>query len=124
MKILYVEDNPMNLRLVRKFLQNNQVQVLWAADGLSGLELALQEIPDLILMDINLPIMDGLEVMKLLRQKPETAELPMIALSANTRQSDKEQYLAAGFDDYIAKPYSHQELLNTIARYLPNLVDT
>jgi two-component system, cell cycle response regulator DivK len=120
-KILYIEDNTMNMRLVGKFLQAMNIQLLWASDGLSGLEMALEKLPDMILMDINLPSMDGMAVMSVLRQQPSTADLPIIAVTANAMHGDRERYLIAGFNDYLAKPLARQELINTIQRHLPIL---
>jgi CheY-like chemotaxis protein len=75
----------------------------------------------MILMDINLPNMDGVAVMSVLRQQPSTADLPIIAVTANAMHGDRERYLIAGFNDYLAKPLARQELINTIQRHLPIL---
>jgi two-component system, cell cycle response regulator DivK len=117
-RILYVEDNVQNMRLVRKMLLTGGYEMVEAVDGMSGLEVATREIPDLILMDINLPDIDGMEVTARLRQNPATASIPVIALTANAMHGDRERFLSAGCDGYIAKPITKNELLNTIAHFL------
>lgn len=117
-RILYVEDNFQNKRLVRKILQAHGYEVLEADDGLTGLELAFHEQPDLILMDISLPGIDGIEATRRLKAYPETDRIPVIALTANAMRGDRERFLAAGCDDYLAKPISTAELLDLLHRYL------
>ncbi len=117
-KILYVEDNPLNLRLVRKMLEHAGYEVVGATDGLSGLAIAEEERPDLILMDINLPDIDGLEVTNRLKATTELAHIPVIALTANAMHGDRTYYLAAGCDGYVSKPVIKQELLNMIEHFL------
>ena len=117
-KILYVEDNPQNMRLVRKMLKGNNYDLIEAPDGCSALQVAMREMPDLILMDINLPDIDGLEVTNRLRAEPDFPEVPIIALTANAMIGDKERFLNGGCDGYIAKPVSRRELLSTIEQYL------
>src|SRR5574341_1466506 len=118
-KILYVEDNPQNMRLVRKFLSMAGYEMLEAADGLTALDMAGSQCPDLILMDINLPDIDGVEVTARLKATPELAHIPVVALTANAMHGDRERFLAAGCDGYIPKPITRNELLNTIAHLLP-----
>jgi len=117
-KILYVEDNPQNMRLVRKMLRIGGYDMIEASDGNSGLEIAARERPDLILMDINLPDIDGIECTSRLKATQELSHIPVIALTANAMFGDKERFLDAGCDGYIAKPVTKNELLNTIALYL------
>ncbi|MCU0500033.1 MAG: response regulator [Anaerolineae bacterium] len=117
-RILYIEDNPQNMRLVRKILVHHGYTVLEAIDGGSGLQTAYIERPDLILVDINLPDIDGLEVTTQLKQHPELRQTPVIALTANAMIGDRERTLAAGCDDYLPKPVSKQDLLDTVAKYL------
>jgi two-component system cell cycle response regulator DivK len=117
-RILYVEDNPQNMRLVRKFLMMAGYEMLEAPDGLSGLRVASTECPDLILMDVNLPDIDGLEATARLKANPQLAHVPVIALTANAMHGDRERCLAAGCDGYIPKPVTKSELLNTIALLL------
>lgn len=119
--ILYIEDNPQNLRLVRKMLSNAQINMLSAMDGLEGLKMAQREKPNLILLDINLPVMDGIEVAGHLKNDESLAHIPVIALTANAMYGDRERYLEAGCDDYLAKPISRRELLNMLAKYLTPL---
>jgi two-component system cell cycle response regulator DivK len=117
-KILYVEDNPQNMRLVRKILVASGYAVIEAVDGLSGLAAAQQERPDLILMDVNLPDISGLEATQRLKAAPDTALIPIIALTANAMHGDRETALASGCDGYLAKPVMKTELLNTVAFFL------
>jgi len=117
MKILYVEDNPQNMRLVRKMLSIGGHDMLEALNGKSGIETAESEVPDLILMDINLPDIDGMEVAGYLKSNPRLAHIPIIALTANAMFGDRERFLAAGCDGYLAKPISKNELLNTVSHF-------
>jgi two-component system cell cycle response regulator DivK len=118
MKILYIEDNPQNMRLIRKMLQVGGYELLEALDGNSGLEVASLENPDLILMDVNLPDLDGMEAISALKSDPKLHRIPVIALTANAMYGDKEQFLDAGCDGYLAKPVSKNELLTTVAYFL------
>lgn len=118
MKILYVEDNPQNMRLVRKMLGSGGYEMLEAPDGLSGLQIAEAEQPVLILLDINLPDIDGIEVTRRIKSNPSLAHIPVVALTANAMFGDRERFLDAGCDGYLAKPVSKTELLNTLAYFL------
>lgn len=118
MKILYIEDNPQNMRLVRKMLTVGGYDMLEALDGQTGLEVAAREIPDLILMDINLPDIDGMEATGRIKADPRLCHIPVIALTANAMYGDRERFLDAGCDGYIAKPVSKNELLNTLSYFL------
>ncbi len=113
--ILYVEDNPQNLRLVRKILGSAGYQVIEATDGASGLRAIYDQQPDLVLMDVNLPDTDGLEITRQVRATPELANTRIIALTANAMHGDRERCLEAGCDGYIPKPITKAELLNTVA---------
>lgn len=117
--ILYIEDNPLNMRLVRKILNSFGYEMLEAIDGMSGLRIAQEKMPDLILADINLPDIDGLEVTARLKKNPDLARIPIIALTANAMHGDRERCIAAGCDGYVAKPVARQELKNTLAHFLP-----
>lgn len=117
-RILYVEDNPLNMRLVRKILKSLGYEMFEAIDGLSGVDLAINEQPNIILMDINLPDIDGIEATTRLKQEDSTRNIPIIALTANAMHGDKERFLEAGCDGYLAKPVSKLELQNTIAIFL------
>ncbi|MGQ9889685.1 MAG: response regulator [Aggregatilineales bacterium] len=121
-KILYIEDNPQNMRLVRKILQHSGYEMIEATDGLTGVALAAQELPDLILMDINLPDIDGLEATARIKALPQMAHVPVIALTANAMHGDRERFIAAGCDGYLAKPVTRIELLNTLAHFLGHTV--
>jgi CheY-like chemotaxis protein len=117
-QILCVEDNPQNMRLVRKILTTAGYSVLEAVDGATSIEMAETELPNLILMDVNLPDIDGLEAASRLRRNPKLATTPIIALTANAMHGDRERCLAAGCNGYVPKPITKTELLNTIAHFL------
>ncbi|MBZ0277575.1 MAG: response regulator [Anaerolineae bacterium] len=117
-RILYVEDNPQNMRLVRKILRSAGYDVLEATEGLTGVAVAAREIPDLILMDINLPDINGLEATARLKASPQLSWIPVIAVTANAMHGDRENCLAAGCDGYLAKPVMKNELLQTVATFL------
>lgn len=109
-KILIVEDNLANLKLVTMLLRRVDHTVLGAVDAESGMALALAERPDLILMDIQLPGMDGLTATRRLKENPATTAIPIIALTALAMKDDEAKAIAAGCDAYIAKPLRYQEL--------------
>ena len=117
-KILIVEDNPDNMSLVVFLLQSAGHTVLTAMDAEAGLTLARDEQPNLILMDIQLPGMDGLEAIVLLKRDDATRAIPVIALTALAMKGDEERIRAAGCDGYIAKPMRYQEFLATVAAQL------
>ncbi|MCA0455519.1 MAG: response regulator [Chloroflexi bacterium] len=118
-KILYVEDNPQNMRLVRKILVAAGYEVIEATNGLAGIASAERDKPDLILMDVNLPDINGLEATSRLKaMPPDVSEIPIIALTANAMHGDRENCIAAGCDGYLAKPVMKNELLNTVALFL------
>lgn len=117
-KILYIEDNPGNRMLVRRILMVEDFVIVEAEDGSLGIEAALREKPDLILMDMNLPEMDGYELTKKLRSISELDGIPIIAMTANVMLGDKEKTLEAGCDGYIPKPIDVDELPRQIRRFL------
>ena len=117
-KILIVEDNPANMTLATFLLQSAGHAVLSARDAETGLALARLEQPDLILMDIQLPGMDGLEATALLKSDPATRAIPVIALTALAMKGDEQRILAVGCDGYIAKPLAYKEFLATISTRL------
>ena len=117
-KVLVVEDNPANMTLATFLLQSAGHTVLSAVDAEAGLTLARQEHPDLILMDIQLPGMDGLEATSQLKRDHATRAIPVIALTALAMKGDEERIRAAGCDGYIAKPMRYKEFLATIAAQL------
>ena len=110
-KILLIEDEPNQVELIHYNLKAEGYEVLVALDGEEGLELALEEIPDLILLDWMLPKVSGIEVCRQLRRSKITREIPIIMLTARSEESDKIRGLDIGADDYITKPYSIKELL-------------
>jgi two-component system, cell cycle response regulator DivK len=116
--ILCVEDNPQNMRLVRKILAGAGYQVIEAVDGLSGLQAIEEQMPDLVLIDINLPDIDGLEVTARIKAIPSLAVIPVVALTANAMHGDRERCLAAGCSGYVPKPITKNELLTTVAHFI------
>jgi two-component system cell cycle response regulator DivK len=117
-RILYIEDNPLNMKLVRRMLTDMGYSMIEASDGEYGIRQALTASPDLILMDINLPDVDGLTVTRKLKGDPRLRHIPIVALTANSMHGDREQCLAAGCDAYLAKPVSRLELRNVLERFL------
>jgi len=116
--VLVVEDNPGNMTLSTFLLETAGHTVLSATDAESGVALARSRQPELILMDIQLPGMDGLQATALLKADPATSAIPVIALTALAMKGDEERIRAAGCDGYIAKPLSYQEFLATVAAHL------
>ncbi|HEY2065624.1 MAG TPA: response regulator [Gemmatimonadaceae bacterium] len=116
--VLIIEDNRANMTLATFLLQSAGHDVLSATDAEAGLALAHTEQPDLILMDIQLPSMDGLEATMLLKRDAATRAIPVVALTALAMKGDKERILAAGCDAYIAKPIRYKEFLAVIAGQL------
>ena len=112
--ILIVEDDGKNMKLLRDILNMSGYVTIEADDGRKAVELAKQERPDLILMDIQLPIMDGLEATKLIRADLATQHIPIFALTAFAMGGDRERFIQAGCDDYISKPYNIEELLEKV----------
>ena len=117
-KILLVEDNEMNRDMLSRRLQRKGHEVLIAVDGIQGVELAQSHNPDLILMDMSLPVLDGWEATQQLKAAPETSGIPIIALTAHAMAGDREKILGAGCDGYIAKPVDPQSLPSDVGRYL------
>jgi two-component system cell cycle response regulator DivK len=116
--VLIVEDNPTNMRLAAFLLETAGHTVLGARDAEAGLTLARNEQPSLILMDIQLPGMDGLEATALLKRDDSTRAIPVIALTALAMKGDEERIRAAGCDGYIAKPMRYPDFLATVAAHL------
>lgn len=113
--LLYIEDNPANLMLVEDIIARRQdVTLLTAIDGKSGIEMARDALPDVILMDINLPGLSGIEVLKILHEDPAIAHIPVLAISANAMPHDIQRGVQAGFFDYITKPLKVNEFINTM----------
>jgi CheY-like chemotaxis protein len=119
LSILAIEDNDDMREFLQRILERRGFRFLGAGDGVDGLELAMRERPDLILMDLALPTLDGYEATRLLKTKPEFASIPIVAVTAHARAVDQERALEAGCDAYISKPYSIHELFALIDRLLP-----
>jgi len=117
-KILIVEDNPQNMRLMEMILRAKKYALLKATDGKEALDIVVRERPELVIMDIQLPKMSGYEVTKRLRQMPEFANLPIIALTAYAMKGDEEKFIEAGCDAYLSKPINTRELPELIAAML------
>ena len=117
-RILIVEDNDKNLKLVRDVLQAKGYTTLEAGTAEDGLAIARDEAPDLILMDIQLPGMSGIEALKALRADPATAALPVVAVTASVMQQDRQEIMRAGFDGFIEKPINLHGLLDTVQKAL------
>ena len=115
--VLYIEDNFHNRRIVRKILQSQGYTVLEAEDGVTGLEMVEREKPPLILLDISLPGMDGLEVLARIKGDPELREIPVIAVTASAMRGDRERFLAAGCDDYLSKPIRAMDLIDKLREH-------
>lgn len=114
-KILLVEDNEDNRDMLSRRLERKGFTVTLAVDGQDGVDKARSEIPDIILMDMSLPVMDGWEATKVLKDDPDTAQIPVIALTAHAMSSDREKAIEAGCNDYDTKPVDLQRLLNKIS---------
>ena len=115
--VLVVEDNPDNMVTVRAILQN-EYRVLEAADGKEGLKIALTERPDLVLLDMSLPEMDGHTVVQEIREDASTRHIPVIALTAHAMKGDREKFIEAGCDDYISKPIEAEHILRKLEEWL------
>ncbi len=118
MKVLIVEDNPANMKLAADLLTGQGYTVLQATDAGTGIRLVQAEKPDLVLMDIQLPDMDGLTATGILKKDPATRDIPIIALTAFAMRDDEATMLAAGCDGYIAKPIRYREFLATVKQFL------
>ena len=115
-RILVVEDNEMNRDMLSRRLQRRGYEVLIAMDGESGVETTTRERPDLVLMDMSLPVIDGWEATRRIKADPATAAIPVIALTAHAMAGDRERAIEAGCDDYDTKPIDLPGLLDKIAR--------
>jgi len=118
--VLYIEDNYHNRRIVRKILQSRGYTVVEAEDGITGLALVRELRPPVILLDIGLPGMDGLEIVGRIKADQELSETAVIALTASAMRGDRERFLAAGCDDYLSKPVQASELINMVTAYYPS----
>jgi CheY-like chemotaxis protein len=118
-RILYVEDNEDNIYMLARRLERRGFEVIAAPDGAQGVAMAHSERPDLILMDLRLPVLDGWEATRLLKAQAETRGIPVIALSAHAMAADRDAALAAGCDDFDTKPIQFARLLEKIEALLP-----
>ena len=114
--VLIVEDNEKNMKLARDVLQAKGYQTLEAVTGEEGVRLAKAELPDLVLMDIQLPGINGIEAFKQLRADAKTARIPVVALTASVTPTDRSAITAAGFDAFIGKPINLKEFVDTVKR--------
>ena len=116
-KILYVEDNEDNVYMLRRRLEKHGYEMIVAGDGAQGVAAAQREKPDLILMDLSLPVLSGWDAARQLKDAPETNAIPIIALSAHALDGEREKALAAGCDDFETKPVDLARLLEKMARF-------
>lgn len=117
-KILLVEDNEMNRDMLSRRLERKGFEVIIAVDGLEGVNMARSEKPDLVLMDMSLPVMDGWEAVRTLKDDPETQAIPVLGLSAHAMTPDRDKAINAGCDDYDTKPVDIKRLLEKIQALL------
>src|SRR3990172_8285833 len=118
-KILVVEDNEQNRILMRQILKHHGYEVLEAADGAAGLAMAGEHMPDLILLDLQMPVMGGLAVIRELRKTPELSKLKVIAVTSFAMKGDREKALEAGFDEYVTKPIDTRKFIELVKNILP-----
>ena len=116
--ILIVEDDPRNLKLIRDLLQIRGYTTLEATDGKQGVDMARAKMPDLIIMDIQMPVMNGFEATSILKADPVTKSITIVALTAFAMQGDREKCMEAGFNDYITKPLDTRAFMTKIREYL------
>ena len=116
-RILIAEDNEKNIKLFRDVLELSGYETLEALTGEQAIELATRHTPDLVLMDIRLPGTDGLEALRRLRDDERTADIPIVALTAQAMAGDRERFLEAGFNGYVSKPVNIEEFIGTVRHY-------
>ena len=117
--ILYVEDNEYNRKIVRQLFSRSSYRLIEATDGESGVAMAQQELPNLILMDVQLPKMSGLDATRVLKSDARTSHIPIIVITSFALSGDREKAAEAGASSYLAKPYSPRELMALVRQYLP-----
>jgi two-component system cell cycle response regulator DivK len=120
-RILVVEDNAKNMKLFRDVLVATGYRTLEATTGSEAVDLASEHTPDLVLMDIQLPDLDGVQALRRLREDPRTASIPVLALTAQAMHGDRERFLAAGFDGYLSKPVDVRQLIGTVREHCDGL---
>ncbi|HXL45333.1 MAG: response regulator [Candidatus Rokubacteria bacterium 13_1_40CM_4_69_39] len=118
-RVLYVEDNEYNRKIVRQLLSRTSYRLLEAMDGEEGVAMAQRELPDLILMDVQLPKLSGLDATRRLRADPRTAHIPLVVVTSFALSGDGQRAIDAGASAYLAKPYSPRDLLALIRKLLP-----
>jgi two-component system cell cycle response regulator DivK len=118
-RVLIVDDNDRNLRLAREVLRLAGFETLVASTGGEGISLALEQVPDVILMDIRLPDMDGTDAARTLKADPRTAAIPIVAVTSHAMKGDRELLLRAGFDGYLEKPISVREFPEQVRGFAP-----
>ena len=116
-QVVVVEDNERNMKLFREVLESSGYRTLEAETGERAVALTIEHRPDLVLMDIHLPDIDGVEALRLLRADERTGSVPVVALTAQAMEGDRERFLAAGFDGYLSKPVNIMDLLDAVRRY-------
>ncbi|KMY67335.1 hypothetical protein AAU61_10835 [Desulfocarbo indianensis] len=117
-KVLIVEDNPINMELAQDLLEVRGFEVLTATSAEEGLHVAHSELPDIVLMDISLPAMDGLEAIRRLKQEPDTRPIPVVCMTAHAMEGDMEMAMQAGAAGYITKPINTREFANQVTLHL------
>jgi len=117
-KVLIIEDHPETVEVMETIMKPLGVEVLVAYDGITGSKLAVSGKPDLILLDIMMPEMNGFEVCRRLKADPETAKIPIVIVSVRTSEDDKENGNKCGADEYLTKPFDPKKLLEVVGRYL------
>jgi CheY-like chemotaxis protein len=117
--ILVVDDNEANLRLINAMLKTRGYDLMEARSGEAALDILAAQQPSLVLMDVQMPGLSGIDVARTIRSMPTLTDVPLIAITAMAMKGDREEILAAGFNDYLAKPYKMGELLSLVARWLP-----
>jgi len=118
-KILVIEDNEQNRILMRQILKYHGYEVLEAADGAAGLAMAREHMPDLILLDLQMPVMGGFTVIRELRKTPELSKLKVIAVTSFAMKGDREKALEAGFDEYVTKPIDTRKFVELVKSIIP-----
>jgi two-component system cell cycle response regulator DivK len=116
--ILIVEDNEKNMKLVRDILRHNGHETLEATTGVEGVNLAVVKRPDLVLMDIQLPDIDGIEALRRIREVPDLDAMPVVAVSASVMPDDQHKIVTSGFDAFVTKPINLKQFLETVRRFL------